>query len=83
MRRYLAALGLSEPADVMKLAAVFSDVLQQIVRAGGSGWPLDDGLRDTWVRILARTASMLTRPPVSCGYVLVLVPGSPSTHSAP
>lgn len=52
MRRYLVTLDLETPADSMKLAAVFSDLFQQIVQEGDTAWSADNTRRDKWFRIL-------------------------------
>lgn len=52
MRRYLATLDLNGSADVQRLTAVFSDVLQQITHDNAAGWGTNDGLWDKWCRIL-------------------------------
>lgn len=52
MRRYLVTLDLETPADAMKLAAVFSDLLQQIVQESDTAWSADNTRRDKWFRIL-------------------------------
>lgn len=52
MRRYLATLDLNGSADVQRLTAVFSDVLQKISQEAAAGWGTNDGLRDKWCRIL-------------------------------
>lgn len=52
MRRYLVTLDLETPADAMNLAAVFSDLLQQIVQESDTARSADNTRRDKWFRIL-------------------------------
>jgi len=52
MRRYLATLDLESPAGCLKLTAVLSELLQQIVQEDGYAGSTDIGRRDRWFRIL-------------------------------
>lgn len=52
MRRYLATLDLGTSADAVRLTAVFSDLLMQILQETVHAGSTDSGRRDKWIRIL-------------------------------
>lgn len=52
MRRYLATLDLDIAVDSVKLTAVFSDLMQQIVQETAHAGSTESGRQDKWFRIL-------------------------------